>query len=393
MHKCLSIHDILLLVFEQVDGYVFDDAGLNVVPLCREVASLHALAALARTCKGFQEPALDVLWRDIPDLFVLVKYALPSDALDYQEANRTLYIHNPDDASLWRTLDPFVRRIRAVGIPLPYEDSIGRVLDEGSVVEPLAKYLTDKGSGYAFPQLQEVTLHVSWLSQAYCTLLLNPQVRRLQLPSDWYGPCLSPLLRPSLSRLRVVKLDMGSVFKLGNDFIYNLAKALPSLKRFSALPESPGSFPSIHPSSPVEEMQTLDCLLAFVEHCPRLRELKIATLPRFSTGFVFRQGGDVPKAKKLRSLRLWTAPLETSGEHARDVGDFLAQTFPRVKRVDLGLFSVRLPDRAALYAGMLWREEALRRWEEIVDSLGSVDFYAVTFVDMKLYPSPRTFTW
>ena len=40
--------------------------------ICR-VANDSTLAVLARTCKYFHEPAVQMLWRDLPDLVPLVK--------------------------------------------------------------------------------------------------------------------------------------------------------------------------------------------------------------------------------------------------------------------------------------------------------------------------------
>ena len=51
------------------------------------VLVLAALAALARTCRAFQELALDRLWRDIPDLTILPLYLLPSKAVEIRNTD------------------------------------------------------------------------------------------------------------------------------------------------------------------------------------------------------------------------------------------------------------------------------------------------------------------
>jgi hypothetical protein len=47
MHRCLSISEVISAIFGEIP-----------YPQTR-----HSLASLARTCRAFQEPALDLLWR------------------------------------------------------------------------------------------------------------------------------------------------------------------------------------------------------------------------------------------------------------------------------------------------------------------------------------------
>lgn len=62
MHHCLSIPEVLTLIFKSV-GY----QGQNS-QICRTT-----LAALARTCHVFSSPALDILWHELPSLGPLLK--------------------------------------------------------------------------------------------------------------------------------------------------------------------------------------------------------------------------------------------------------------------------------------------------------------------------------
>lgn len=63
------------------------------IPLATQMVlgggSGSTLAALARTCRLFHEPALNVLWHSIPDIFVLF-YSLPSTCYQKQ-----VYDHSP----------------------------------------------------------------------------------------------------------------------------------------------------------------------------------------------------------------------------------------------------------------------------------------------------------
>ncbi|KAI9056436.1 hypothetical protein FKP32DRAFT_1462013 [Trametes sanguinea] len=101
MHQCLQIDEILAPIFAELDaGYVFDSRV--VVPpriLHRDVETLQTLAGLARTCRAFRERALDILWRDIPDLYILIESLLPTQLLSYDEARNELSQISPTGRS------------------------------------------------------------------------------------------------------------------------------------------------------------------------------------------------------------------------------------------------------------------------------------------------------
>lgn len=61
MHRCLCISEILREIFEYC-----------------ALSNLSPLAHLARTCRLFREPALDILWRELDDVSPLMK-CLPSN--------------------------------------------------------------------------------------------------------------------------------------------------------------------------------------------------------------------------------------------------------------------------------------------------------------------------
>jgi hypothetical protein len=67
-HVCLLPAEILCDIFTTIRE---DDSK----PSCRAT-----VAALARTCRTFQEPALDVLWRDIKGFKPLLS-CLPEDVV------------------------------------------------------------------------------------------------------------------------------------------------------------------------------------------------------------------------------------------------------------------------------------------------------------------------
>jgi hypothetical protein len=72
MHNALGIHEILFDIFNHVCAITAADGSTkkpNLNP---------SLVALARTCRAFQEPALDALWLQLDDLTPLLR-CLPED--------------------------------------------------------------------------------------------------------------------------------------------------------------------------------------------------------------------------------------------------------------------------------------------------------------------------
>lgn len=91
MHRCLQVFEVISQIFSEIDGHVYDTRMRYPTRIRhREAAALRTLAGLARTCRAFKEPALDVLWREIPDLFVLIKHLMPEELLRYDEESSEL---------------------------------------------------------------------------------------------------------------------------------------------------------------------------------------------------------------------------------------------------------------------------------------------------------------
>jgi hypothetical protein len=79
MHKCLETPDLL----EMICKVLKDDFGN------------HALSSLARTCRAFHEPALDILWNTLSSLVPLLKTFPPCLWNVAQVANgRTLFVRS-----------------------------------------------------------------------------------------------------------------------------------------------------------------------------------------------------------------------------------------------------------------------------------------------------------
>ncbi|KIJ13760.1 hypothetical protein PAXINDRAFT_116679, partial [Paxillus involutus ATCC 200175] len=114
MHNALGIHEILFDIFNHVCAITAADGSTkkpNLNP---------SLVALARTCRAFQEPALDALWLQLDDLTPLLR-CLPEDvwvlsAVEEASQDRTevFGIRRPLNESEWGILQGYTRRIRVV---------------------------------------------------------------------------------------------------------------------------------------------------------------------------------------------------------------------------------------------------------------------------------------
>ncbi|KAF8441724.1 hypothetical protein L210DRAFT_3644963 [Boletus edulis BED1] len=97
MHHALEIQEILLNVFSHLPP---DDAAPE-------------LASLARTCRAFKEPALDVLWEELRDLSPLTR-CLPETSHQLSPDNRKRSFSRPLTQIEWDILQSYTGRIRII---------------------------------------------------------------------------------------------------------------------------------------------------------------------------------------------------------------------------------------------------------------------------------------
>jgi len=79
MHACLRTPELLLNIF----NYVHDDE-VNERDFLKRRPRTATLPALARTCRDFTEPALDIIWRSLPSLMPLLA-CIPVDRWTREE--------------------------------------------------------------------------------------------------------------------------------------------------------------------------------------------------------------------------------------------------------------------------------------------------------------------
>ncbi|KAI6018370.1 hypothetical protein EDC04DRAFT_453299 [Pisolithus marmoratus] len=198
MHPCLSVDEILRLIF----GFI-DDRG-------------STLCALARTCRTFHEPAMDLIWETLTT-FEPVLLNLPSARILSTE-DRCLTLSRPlsdNDWNVVRRRSSHVRRLHT------FVDLEPHYL---YAVPPWFSFLTSPpDSSFLFPQLRVLSIEAEYINMddaeelhteiqahlRYLHLLLRPHLSalRFHIPGLFY-PHLDlpsiPVLCPNLRILNIV---------------------------------------------------------------------------------------------------------------------------------------------------------------------------------------------
>ncbi|KAF8123023.1 hypothetical protein EV363DRAFT_1455953 [Boletus edulis] len=102
MHPALQIQEILLNIF-----------GHRSPPSVRHSEAAADLAVLARTCRAFKDPALDVLWEVLHSLYPLVR-CLPEACHRLPPGNMCYSFHRSLRQNEWDILRSYTRRIRSI---------------------------------------------------------------------------------------------------------------------------------------------------------------------------------------------------------------------------------------------------------------------------------------
>ncbi|KAF8447224.1 hypothetical protein L210DRAFT_3757192 [Boletus edulis BED1] len=104
MHPALYVEEILLEIF----GHCYDRAGHRMYYI---YINKTDLPTLARTCKAFRDPALDILWAELYSLAPLIK-CLPGASSQIVD-NSTLYsLNRPLEQADWDIILKFSCRVR-----------------------------------------------------------------------------------------------------------------------------------------------------------------------------------------------------------------------------------------------------------------------------------------
>ncbi|OAX41877.1 hypothetical protein K503DRAFT_767272 [Rhizopogon vinicolor AM-OR11-026] len=163
MHVCLFPTEILLDIFTTI---------------LKNPRSCATIAALARTCRTFKEPALDVLWHHVNGFKPLLS-CLPEGVLKRTREGK-LSLERPLIAKEWTVLSQYAHRIHSLTISSSELDQIN---------DRVVQALIHMPSSALLPKLQSL----QWLDDResffplLCTLLL-PTIRELTLRCGRLGP-------------------------------------------------------------------------------------------------------------------------------------------------------------------------------------------------------------
>ncbi|TFK34797.1 hypothetical protein BDQ12DRAFT_715125 [Crucibulum laeve] len=168
MHHCLLISEIVHLICEH--------------------ASLSSLAALARTCCFFHDPALTVLWRDIPSITPLlmcfpIGLVYPNGGQLWSKNRPILMLKRPFIPSDWSRFSMYASRVQTLGFS-----------HEANIVDP---------------RVHECLIHTMTFASKGAKLLPNVCAVSWNVPyggEDFFS-LVQQILTPNLTRLEIHVLD------------------------------------------------------------------------------------------------------------------------------------------------------------------------------------------
>ncbi|KAJ3511321.1 hypothetical protein NLJ89_g4162 [Agrocybe chaxingu] len=179
MHACLQVPELLFNIFQYCHDN--DEAEADIAP-----PEERSLPALARTCRYFLEPALDVHWHTISSLGPLL-FLLPDDIVKLERARNDIF--TPDsilhidrkiqksEFSRWMYYSPRVKAIdtRYVGGALQYTQIPCYIYD-------ILLSLDDKGKRL-LPNLRDITVEILCFTsnRSFFSLLFNQSIRRIAI--------------------------------------------------------------------------------------------------------------------------------------------------------------------------------------------------------------------
>ncbi|KAG2040986.1 hypothetical protein BDR03DRAFT_947865 [Suillus americanus] len=174
--------------------------------MCTICSYVHrgSLPALASTCRIFERPALDVLWRNLQSVEPLVK-CLPSDLFGIEKGHIALL--KPLDAKTWNILCKYTSRVRSI-----------TQLDCLAIMKPLASLILSCPLAPAsmFPNLRKLTWHAD---ETHCA-----------------AQFLRVAFVPTLLSLDVVIYSASSIFL---SVLSSLGTLCPQLQKMSVESRSP----------------------------------------------------------------------------------------------------------------------------------------------------------
>ncbi|KAG0700858.1 hypothetical protein DFH29DRAFT_1053820 [Suillus ampliporus] len=215
--------------------------NLEVIHTISSHTENGTLPALASTCRAFEHPALNVLWRHLQSVEPLVK-CLPSDLFGIDQG--CVVLQKPLDDKMWETLARYTSRVHSITVtqtgPMAVVERLSLIMlscpSAPASLFPDLRKLTcyaDGTRGAAdflrmtlVPSLVELTVEFVSASSAFLSIFsslgtLCPRLQSLILKyctvADGLSRKISPFITQSISQLH--HLLSLSVWDLGNEGI------------------------------------------------------------------------------------------------------------------------------------------------------------------------------
>ncbi|KAG2129739.1 hypothetical protein DEU56DRAFT_816489 [Suillus clintonianus] len=207
MHRALRIAEIMLEISWHTDR--------------------GSLPGLALTCRKFERPALDALWRNLPSLEPIIVSCLPTHTWGSPPGERILL--KPIDKKAWDIFDKYAPRVR----------SITQSGDPSFIIEHLRILVLSYPSSTMFPNLRSLTWNCTQIHLAleFLRMALVPSLVSLNLRITSISPALMSILSiigatcPNLTYFRS-QIDDPTFH---HDFAPFLTPAICQLRNLSAL--------------------------------------------------------------------------------------------------------------------------------------------------------------
>ncbi|KAG1790519.1 uncharacterized protein HD556DRAFT_695181 [Suillus plorans] len=176
--------------------------NLEIICTITSYVKHSSLPSLASTCRAFEHPALNALWRDLESVKPLVK-CLPDELFGSDEGGVAL--QEPLDDRMWHTLFKYTSRVRSITVP-----------DDMEAINPLCLLILSCSSAPAslFPNLRKLKWYASgthcaadFLRMVFVPSLLDLNMDIPSASSAFFSALSS--LGTSCPRLQNMSLNYG----------------------------------------------------------------------------------------------------------------------------------------------------------------------------------------
>ncbi|KAG2043389.1 hypothetical protein BDR03DRAFT_1087599 [Suillus americanus] len=282
---------------------------LEVIDIISSHTEHGSLPALASTCRTFENPALNVLWRNLHSVGPLVK-CLPSDLFGSDRG--CLVLQRPPDGKVWDTLF----KVLAHGF---------RTLTSG--IEPADHFSFLRGISFDFaPHPESSASESAMLSQFFAILQEkcdNDKLKSFSFIRLGKKKSIELGIFTSLhafSNLTQLVIEEGCDISMSDEELCQLVRAWPKLRVLKLSLYNIITLPTFHG------------LIGLLRLCPVLTSLSLDIDVTELDGIDLKCPGGGLCNKHIEFLALGTSHVRSPAK----VAVILSGLFPRLEKVDLG---------------------------------------------------------